>query len=354
MRPPGDGPCPCVRDPVHRAPPSRPMSRAHAAWFVLLVLLLLGCAAALQVGEGDLSDAALRATFLSLRGWRLANALLAGAALSVGGVLVQGLFRNPLASPSILGTTAGASLGGVLVLVLWNSLLLGRVPDWLPGELLLPIGCLAGAWVALGLLLATTGRRPGIVAVLLTGFILSSFFLSLGGLLSSMAQETWELGRAVVAFTLGGVDTKGPRHVAIALPMVLVGTAVALGWSHHLDAMLAGEEEAASLGVDVVRVRRWVIIWTATLTAAAVAISGGLSFVGLIVPHALRPFVGETHRRLVPAAFVGGATFVVWADVIVRLVPSRGHVPLGVVTGLIGGPVFLFLLARAQREGRLA
>jgi len=324
-----------------------------ATWTALVVVLAITSVAALLTGDGSLDDPLLRDTFLRLRGWRLATAMLAGGALSVAGVLVQGLFRNPLASPSILGTTAGASLGGVTTLLLWTTLLASHLPDWLPAELVLPAGCLAGAWGALAVLLAVTGRRAGVVTVLLTGFILTSFFLSIGGLLTSIAQETYALGRAVVAFTLGGVDSKGPRHVALALPMVLGGFGAALAWGRHLDALLAGEDEATALGVDVPRTRRWIIIWTATLTGAAVAISGAVGFVGLVVPHALRPLVGVSHRRLLPAALVGGATFVAACDVVTRIIPAKGVIPLGVVTGLIGGPVFLVLLARAAREGRL-
>ncbi|MEM1448027.1 MAG: iron ABC transporter permease [Planctomycetota bacterium] len=316
--------------------------------------LLVASIASLLVGEGDLGDDEMRATFLRLRSWRLANAALAGAALAGAGVLVQGLFRNPLASPSILGTSAGASLGGVVVLVVWNGLLAESLASRIPPELLLPMGCLAGAWMSLVVLLVVTGKDAGIVTVLLTGFILSSLFLSVGGLLMSIAQESWELGRAVVAFTLGGVDAKGPRHAALAFPMVAVTTAVAIGWGRHLDLMLSGEDEARSLGVDVRLVRRWVIVWAATLTAAAVAIGGNVAFVGLVVPHALRPFIGEEHRRLFPAALVGGAAFLVAADVVTRALPTTGNVPLGVVTGLIGAPLFLVLLARASREGRIA
>ncbi|MCB9763658.1 MAG: iron ABC transporter permease [Alphaproteobacteria bacterium] len=327
--------------------------RRRIAWAAMLVALVALGAASLWVGEGDLSDPQLGDTFLRLRVWRLATLMLAGGALAVGGVLVQGLFRNPLASPSILGTSAGASLGGVVVLLLWNTALAGVLPRWLPPELALPVGCMLGATGALLLLLAVTGRQPGLVTVLLTGFILSSFFLSLGGLLTSVAQETWELGRAVVAFTLGGVDAKGPRHIALAIPLVLAGALAGLGWGRHLDLLLAGEEEAAALGVDVRRVRRWVIAWTAALTAAAVAVGGNVSFVGLVVPHSLRPWVGVQHRRLLPAALVGGAVFLALADLVTRLVPSRSPIPLGVVTGLIGAPVFLSLLARAAREGRL-
>lgn len=323
-------------------------------WVVLVALLLAGVALSLLVGHGDLSDAEMRATFLRLRSWRLCNAALAGAALSGAGVLVQGLFRNPLASPSILGTSAGASLGGIAVLLVWNTLLAGRLPAWVPPELALPLGCFAGSWLALLVLLAITGRDAGSVTVLLAGFALSSLFLSIGAFLQSLAQERWELGRAVVAFTLGGVDSTGSRHVALALPLVVVAFAVTMGWTRHLDVLLSGEDEATTLGVDVRAARRWIIVWASVLTGAAVAVGGNLAFVGLVVPHVLRSQVGVLHKRLLPATFVGGAAFVVWADVATRVIPAKGSIPLGVVTGLVGAPCFLVLLARATREGRIA
>ena len=330
-----------------------PSRRRAWAWALLTAAMIGSVLASLAVGEGDLADPKLGRTFLSLRLWRLFNAALAGGTLAVGGVLVQGLFRNPLASPSILGTTAGASLGGVAVLLLWNTVLAGWLPAFLPAEMMLPIGCLLGAWLSLLLLLAITGKQPSTVTVLLSGFILSSLFLSVAGLLTSVAQETFELGRAVVAFTLGSVDAKGPSHVALALPLTLAGLLAALGWSRHLDVLLLGEDEASSLGVELGPLRRWVIVWTAALTAVAVAIGGNVHFVGLVVPHALRPFVGFEHRRLALAAFVGGAAFVVWADVLTRVLPTRSQVPLGVVTGLVGAPVFLWLLAKGNREGKV-
>lgn len=327
--------------------------RRWLAWGVMVGLLVAGIGAGLLIGEGALADGELRETFLRLRAWRVANAMLAGAALAAGGVLVQGLFRNPLASPSILGTTAGASLGGVAVLLAWGMIGATGVTAHVPAELLLPLGCLAGAVFALSVLLAVAGREASVVSLLLTGFILSSFFLSISGLLTSLAMESFELGRAVVSFTLGGVEAKGARHAALAAPMVLAGALMSFGWARHLDALLSGEDEARSVGVDVDSVRRWIIIWTATFTAAAVAVGGNVGFVGLVVPHALRPFVGIEHRRLLPAALVGGATFLLWADILTRLIPSRANLPLGVVTGLIGAPVFLVLLAHAARQGQI-
>jgi len=326
-----------------------PASRSLVPLYAVLLLLLAGViAASMLTGSGDLGDEELRGTFLRLRTWRTAAALLAGAALAAAGVLVQGLFRNPLASPSIIGTTAGANLGGMIALLAWEWFLIGRLPTGLPAEMLLPAGCVVGAFGSLVLLLAIIRGSRSLVAVLLTGFILSSLFASLGGLLTSIAQDQWELGRAMVSFTLGSVDGKGPRHVALALPLVTAGGVAAWAWGRHLDLLLSGEDEARTLGMDVKGARRWCIAWAAVLTAAAVAIGGNVAFVGLVVPHALRPFAGVEHRRLVPTALIGGGVFLVGCDVVARVLPAPSGVPLGVVTGLVGAPVFLWLLTRSR------
>lgn len=319
--------------------------------YVLLIACGIGVtAASLLIGSADVAQPGLRSALIELRGARSAAALVAGAALAVAGVLVQGLFRNPLASPSILGTTAGASLGGQLSMLAFGVLVpAGRAAGLVP-EMVLPLGCLAGALAALAVLLAFVRQSADRLGLLLTGFILSSLFLSVGGFVISIAQAQWELGRAVVSFALGGVSGTGTRHVLFAVPLLGAGIAAAWAWGPSLDVLLSGEEEAASLGLDVTATRRWVVCWVAVLTAAAVSVSGGLSFVGLVVPHALRPLAGVEHRRLVPAAGLAGGVFVLACDVVGRLVPARGEVPLGVVTGLVGAPVFLWLLRRTARE----
>jgi iron complex transport system permease protein len=322
-------------------------ARPVSTYAVLLVVLIGVAAAALLVGVGDLADEARGALYLELRAMRLAAALVAGAALAVGGVLVQGLFRNPLASPSILGTTAGATFGGQCVL-LAHGALAGALTG-IPAEMLLPIGCLAGALGSLALLLLFVRRGADLVALLLTGFVITSLLLSLGSFLTSLAQEHHELGRAVVAFTLGGVSGAGWAHVRLALPLVVVGLVAAHLWGRPLDLLLSGEDEAATLGVDVATTRRWVIVWVAVLTAAAVALGGNIAFVGLVVPHALRPLVGAGHRRLAPASALAGGAFLAGCDLLTRLVPSTTEVPLGVITGLVGAPLFLSLLLRSRR-----
>jgi len=315
------------------------------AWAILVLLLLAATAAGLGLGHGSLMGE-WGTTLLALRGVRVALAGLAGAALAVAGVVLQALFRNPLASPSILGTTAGAALGGQAMVLLMGAVL----PLALPAELGLPLGCLVGAGLSLVVVLAAARRAealggdPG-MTLLLTGILWSSACAAVASLVTWLAQDRWELGRALVAFTLGGVEGKGMSHVLLALPLVAAGLVGVSRWCAALDLLLSGDDEAAALGVPVVAARRWLLVWTAVLAAAAVAVGGGVAFVGLIVPHALRPWFGHGHRALVPAAAVGGAAFLIAADAACRLAPGAS-LPLGVLTALIGAPVFAFILLR--------
>ena len=321
-----------------------------AVYATLLAALALVIAAGLTIGVGDLGDAKLSSTLLALRATRLSAALLSGAALATGGVIVQGLFRNPLADPSILGATAGASLGGRITMLLFQGLSGTALARVFAPEMLLPLGCVLGAVGALALLLAVHRSGDDIVVLLLTGFLLSSLFLSVGSFVTTLALERWELARAMMDFSLGDVSSVGVQRVWLATPLIAAGVIAAYLWAGPLDLMLSGEEEASSLGVDVLDVRRACVLWTAILSAAAVALGGNLSFVGLVVPHVLRPFVGVAHRRLVPASALLGGVFVAACDVLTRALPTRSEIPLGVVTGLIGAPLFLMLLLRARRE----
>lgn len=312
----------------------------------LLGLLLL--VASLFVGSHTLRDVSLVDTLLWLRSSRALVAYLSGAALAVAGVLVQGLFRNPLASPDVLGTTAGASFVGKLTMLLLDVLMRAGTLGSNSPELFLPLGCLAGACGALLVLLAIARMTQDHVALLLAGFLLSSLFLSMGSLVTSLAQESWEVGRAVVLFALGSVSGAGGRQIVMIAPIVLLGTLAALLWSRPLDLLLSGEDEARVLGLDVARARRWCIVWAALLTAGAVSVGGNVGFVGLVVPHAVRRFSGAHHRVLVPASALAGGAFLVACDLLVRLIPAQSEIPLGVVTGMIGAPLFLWLMLRAR------
>lgn len=322
------------------------------AWMIGVSLAVAG--ASLFVGAADLADASISGTVISLRLTRVIAAGLAGAALSVGGVIVQGLFRNPLASPEIIGTTSGANFGGHLVLLLFETLLAGRVADFVRPTMFMPLGCVAGAFAALAIVLWVIQRRDDVVVVVVIGFMLTSLFASMDGVITSIAQERWELARAMLAFTLGDVSGATPRQLLLALPMISFGIVAAFLWARPLDLLLSGEEEAATLGVHVASVRRWCVVWTALLTAGAVSLGGNVGFVGLVVPHVLRRFVGVSHRSLMPMAAIVGAAFLMGCDMIVRLVPTRSELPLGVVTGLIGAPIFFGLLMKLRIEGRYA
>ncbi len=326
------------------------MRRTVFVYVLLAALSVTLFALSTMAGSASLDDPALRSVLLELRFSRAIVAYLAGAALAVAGVLAQGLFRNPLASPDILGTTAGANFFGKLSLLLYQLLLINNLTAGIEPEMLLPVGCLIGALTALLLLLAIARTQPDTVVLLLSGFLLSSLFLSMGAFVVSIAMESWEVGRAVISFALGGVTGAGMRQVAIIAPISLLGGAAAFGWARPLDIMLSGEDEARVLGVDVDRARRWCIIWAALLTAGAVAVGGNVGFVGLVVPHALRKFVGVSHRMLIPAAALGGGAFLLACDVIARAIPAQTEVPLGVITGLVGAPTFLWLLLRARKD----
>lgn len=327
--------------------------RLWLTWTVILLGLVVACTLGMLVGQGSLDTPDSRRIFFELRAWRIAAAFGIGAALAMAGVIVQAVFQNPLAGPSIIGTTAGAGLGGQLALIGYQSAVGLNAAHLFGAELVVPIGAVAGAITSLFLLLSLTRRAKDLLVTLLIGFLLSSFFASIGAYVISKAQQSWELGRAVLAFSMGSISAAGPSQVSIVLCVALVGGLAAMTWHRHLDLLLTGDNEAASLGLDVAKVRRWGVVWTGILSAGAVAVGGNIAFVGLIVPHALRPFVGYSTAALLPSCAFAGGTFVIFCDVLSRVGPGRSETPLGVITGLIGAPIFLYLLSRAQRSRSL-
>lgn len=329
----------------------RAPTKQSKALVALTLILAAAAIASLYAGRGELTGSPLSSTFFHLRLQRTLVGFLAGAGLAVGGVVLQGLFRNPLASPSILGTTAGAAFGGELTLVLLSSAFGAAMPWGLPGELWMPLGCVAGALLSLVVVLGLAPLRASPVALLLTGFLLSAMFFSLSSLLQSLVQERWQLVRAMNTLSAGSISGAGPRQAALAAVLVCGATLPAWAWARELDVLMSGEDEATSLGVDVPRLRAWVVVWTAFVTAGAIAVGANVTFVGLIVPHALRRFFGSGHRALIPAAFLGGGAFLLSCDVLCRILPLQNEIPLGVVTALIGGPLFLRMLAKLESEG---
>lgn len=290
-------------------------------------------------GDGEPTSLAI---VRDLRLPRVVGAALVGGALAVAGTLLQGLLRNPLADPYVTGTSAGASLGAVAVIALGASAL----------PVTLPIAAFAGALVAAFVTwrLAGLGGRATVLTVLLGGIVLSSFAGALTTFLIVASDRITPRLRSVLGWLLGGVSILDPLELIAVAAMIAVGVAIAIVIAPRLDAFALGEETAATLGIDVGRTSTAILFVTAFLTAAAVALAGVVGFIGLVVPHALRPLSGALHRRLIPAAFLGGAVALVLADAGARTLLSPSELPVGVITGAIGGPFFLLLLVRERRR----
>lgn len=273
--------------------------------------------------------------------YRLSRAVVAaccGGALAICGVVLQSLLRNPLADPYILGISAGASTGAVGVAVLG----LGA------GALSLPLGAFLGALLAfalVGLLALRVGQGSG--AVILAGVAGSQLFHALTSLIvtkSASAEET----RGIMFWLLGNLSGVRWPDAGLAVPVALAGLLVCLWHARALDAFTFGSGQAASLGVPVRRLRAVLIGATALMTAAMVSLVGSIGFVGLVVPHAARLLAGVRHGALLPAAFLGGAIFMVAADILSRVLLPGQVLPIGVITALAGAPAFVLLLARRR------
>ncbi len=275
-----------------------------------------------------------------LRDLRLARTLaagLAGAALAVSGVLLQGLFRNPLADPYILGTSAGAALGAAAALVFVRT----------PGSA--SLGAFAGALGAAALSGAAaraTSRSGSTTAVLLAGTAVSALCSAGVTLLVSLRQQDLY---AVYFWLLGSFNGRGWKELAVLAPLTALVSGAALLLARPLDVLAAGEESARSLGLDVRLLRAVAVALAALGTAAAVAAGGVVGFVGLVAPHAARLVFGPSHARLIPASVVAGAVLLMSADALARTVLAPLELPVGVLTAFAGAPFFLVLLAR--RDG---
>lgn len=298
-----------------------------------------------KIGAIERPDDVARSAEVIVFQLRLPRVLLAGlvgAALAASGTVFQGLFRNALADPAIIGVSSGAALGAVLVIVTVGAGSLGAFAVPLAAF----VGATATAFVVYRL--ARVGPTVHVATLLLAGIAIAAVISSLMSLVMSYSGE--EI-RDIYAWLLGGLVAEGWRSIAIVAPVVIVGVAGATLVAHELNLVALGEERAAQLGVEVDRLKRRAIAVGALLAAAAVSVAGVIGFVGLMTPHLLRLFIGADHRRLLPASLLGGATLLILADLLARTVIAPSELPVGVVTALVGGPFFLFLL---RREGRNA
>jgi len=312
----------------------------------VVVGILIG---AVPLAPGDVvgalfggSDTVTGVIVRDLRAPRVIAAALVGGALAVAGTLLQGLFRNPLADPYVTGTSAGGALGAVAVIAIGGDL----------SGTAVPIAAFAGALVsALGVWqLSRLGGRTTVLTLLLAGIILTSFAGAMITLLLFVNDRLSLRLRAILDLLGGGIAVRSKSEVVVAAIVIALGVALAVLLARRIDAFVFGEETAATLGVDPERTTIAVIVAAALLTGAAVALAGLVGFVGLVVPHALRPIVGAGHRTLAIASFLAGATVLVLADIGARSVIAPAELPVGVLTGLVGAPFFLFLLVRARRR----
>ncbi|MCJ7725479.1 MAG: iron ABC transporter permease [Acidimicrobiia bacterium] len=337
--------------------PSAPRLRPRVL-VIALVVLAAALLAGLLIGpaslpvRGVLAEIADRWPFVSsdsglsdrqaaivweLRMPRVLLGAMVGAALSVSGAAYQGVFRNPLADPYLLGVAAGAGLGATVVIVGGGA------------STLIPPAAFVGAITAVivAYVLGSLGGGPRSGATLiLAGVAVAAFFTAAQ---SFVQQQHADSVREVFAWILGRLSTSGWGEVAVLAPYVVVGITVILLHRRLLDVLAVGEEEAGTLGVDPHRVRLVVVVAATLTTAAAVAVSGLIGFVGIIVPHTVRLLVGASYRVILPVAVIGGATFLVLADLAARTVLSPSEIPIGVVTAFVGAPFFALVLRTSRR-----
>ncbi|MFL7868938.1 MAG: FecCD family ABC transporter permease [Anaerolineales bacterium] len=268
--------------------------------------------------------------------------LLTGAALGSSGAAYQGLFRNPLADPYLIGVASGAGLGAVCAMALnWPTNLLGFY--------LVPMGAFVGAILTV-VLVYNLARVDGLVpltTLILAGVALGAFASALTSYL--MLRTDLQLHRAI-SFLLGGSPIAGWDPVIAVLPYMLIGMGLLVISGHMLNVLQFGEEEAKQMGLNVDRAKVFIIAVASLTTAVAVAFSGVIGFVGLIVPHMIRILWGPDYRRLIPLSILGGGAALLLADMLARILLAPSTLPVGIVTALAGAPFFLWILRRAKRE----
>ncbi len=271
---------------------------------------------------------------------RVLAAALVGSSLAASGVILQALLRNPLATPFTLGVSAGAALGAMLVLVLGGAM---ASMSWAS----VPAASFVGALAAVGVVyLLAAGRHRGFSTgvLLLAGVTLNSFLSALILLVQYFADMTQTM--QTLRWLLGDLDVAGYRPLVAALPMLAIAYVVFLALAPSLNLLSLGVDLASARGVDVVRVERVAFLTASLATGAAVSIAGPIGFIGIVVPHLVRMVVGPDHRLVVPASLGFGAAFLIGCDLISRTILAPIELPVGIVTALIGGPFFLWLLVR--------
>ena len=338
------------------------MLRKNKFFFPVLVILLiivLLCAiafGAVPIQLGDMFSAIqhflqgkgpaniYEGVFFQLRLPRVLLCAITGAILSVSGVLMQGLFRNPIVEPGLVGTSAGAALGASIVFVM-AAKFSPELKSYV-GPLLLPLAAFGGALLATYLVysLAKNAKRVSIMSLLLIGIAVNAVCLSGTGFMSYIARDPQ--ARSITFWNLGTFSGASWQQVFIVGTVAALIFSVAVRYSKQLNALLLGEEEATYLGVDPDKLKRRIMLLNTAMVSVATAFVGVISFMGLIVPHVLRLLIGSDNKKLLPASMILGATLLVLADMCARLVLAPAEVPIGIITSLVGAPIFIILLKK--------
>ncbi|MEM7222564.1 MAG: iron ABC transporter permease [Pseudomonadota bacterium] len=335
---------------------SVPGERIQEGWPLLYPLLILAVIAAFSasllvgpaaIGLSEVFKALfsgnLETTVLIVREVRLPRALLGlmiGATLGLAGAALQGFLRNPLAEPGLIGVSACASLGAVLTFYTGIAGLFA---------LALPIGGMTGACIGVLLVQALAGQGQSQMTLILAGIAVTSFAAALTSLALNLAPNPFA-ALEIMFWLMGSLADRSFQHVWLSAPFMILGCLMLATLSRPLDALTLGEDAAQTLGFDLRSVRYRLVIGTALSVGAATSVAGAIGFVGLVVPHLLRPLVGNRPSALLPASALGGAALTLAADVIVRLLSPGREIKLGVLTALVGAPFFLVLLLRYRKR----
>jgi len=332
--------------------PPRVFKRLMIVSFVLLLLLLAAMLLGLSVGSTGSSltailqaiwgnnriDPTLSAIIWRIRLPRVLLAALVGATLSVGGLVFQALLRNPLAEPYILGISGGSAIGAII------GILLGLSP--FPGVSLFAfIGSMATLLLILVMVSGQTILKRE--SLLLSGVMVNAFCAAVIMFLVSLTRDSRL--HNILFWLMGDLSMADTRQVAILAATLLPGLILIFWFAHPMNLLLAGKESAQSMGVPVKAVTVTLLVTTSFMVSATVSHSGLLGFVGLVMPHLLRLLLGPDHRVLVPACVLGGSTYMVLCDLLARILPEQGEMPAGVITAMIGAPLFIFLMKTSKR-----
>ncbi|MGF1547819.1 MAG: FecCD family ABC transporter permease [Thiotrichales bacterium] len=329
----------------------------------LTILAALG-AGAVTMGPGSVAAIALdaagitapwefsesqRTILAAIRAPRVTLGILVGAALGVAGAAMQGLFRNPLADPALVGVSSGAALAAVAMIVL-GATMFESWSAWF-GLYALPLAAFLGGVVATLVVyhFANVGGRTVVATMLLAGIAVNAIAMALTGALTYIADDA-QL-RTLTFWSMGSLGGASWARVGVVAAFLVIPLALIPRYARALNALLLGESEAQHLGYDLERLKRHIVLLVALCVGAAVAMTGIIGFVGLVVPHLVRLAIGPDHRALIPASALLGATLLLLADLLARTALSPAELPIGIVTAAVGGPFFLWLLGRRRQRG---